>query len=48
MLLEAGTAAVLVTYCEAYAAIRGEPALVQWDDNFETITTRFISQVSEW
>ncbi|MBS0446026.1 MAG: hypothetical protein JSR59_08765 [Proteobacteria bacterium] len=48
MLLEAGTAAVLETYREAYAAIRSEPALAHWYENFETINSRFIAQVSAW
>ena len=29
-------------------AIRTEPELLQWYENFETINSRFIAQVSEW
>ena len=48
MLLEDGTAAVLATYRDTYAAVRTEPSLLQWYENFETINSRFIAQVSEW
>ncbi len=48
MLLEDGTTAVLATYRDTYAAIRTEPDLLQWYENFEIINSRFIAQVSEW
>jgi hypothetical protein len=48
MLLEDGTAAVLATYRDTYAAIRTESAMLHWYENFETINSRFIAQVSEW
>jgi hypothetical protein len=48
MLLEGGTAAVLATYHEAYAGLRGEPAMLRWYENFETLNGRFIGLVSEW
>jgi hypothetical protein len=48
MLLEEGTAAVLATYRDTYAAVRAEPEVLHWYENFETINSRFIAQVSEW
>jgi hypothetical protein len=48
MLLEDGTAAVLATYRDAYAAVRAEPAMLHWYENFELLNTRFIGQVTEW
>lgn len=48
MLLEDGTQAVLDTYREAYAAVRGRPEVQAWYAAFETINTRFIAQVTEW
>lgn len=48
MLLEDGTSAVLATYRDTYAAVRTEPEVLQWYQNFETVNSRFIAQVSEW
>ena len=48
MLLPEGTERVLAYYRDAYEAVRTDPAVVKWYDNFETLNARFIGQVSEW
>jgi hypothetical protein len=48
MLLEEGIAQVVATYRDAYAAVRADPAVLKWYENFETLNTRFIAAVSEW
>lgn len=48
MLLEDGTAQVLATYREAYAAARADPALAAWYEKFEALNERFIGLVTQW
>jgi len=48
MLLGEGTAQVLAYYREAYAALRAEPMLLKWYENFEVLNARFIGLVTEW
>jgi len=48
MLLTEGTDQVLAYYREAYAAVRADPTVVKWYENFEALNTRFIGAVTEW
>lgn len=48
MLLAEGIEQVVGYYRETYAAVRADPVVRKWYENFETLNARFIGQVTEW